>query len=190
MTTAPASSIDGFRGCLILSGVPGAGKSTVAALVARALPRCAVVNADALAMMVRSGWVGPVDEPADEARAQLVLRARGACLLAGSFSEAGFFPVIDHVVADAAMLDAMLGWLAPSPVWLVTLAPDLTTSARRNEERPVEEQIDYDISGLDATIREELRDRGWYFDTSALDAAATARRILDEAPRRAVALRG
>ncbi|WP_380176077.1 hypothetical protein ACFEMC_10455 [Kineococcus sp. DHX-1] len=68
------------------------------------------MDADAVAMMVRSGGVGPVDEPAEEARAQLMLRARNVCLLAGSFSEAGFFPVIDHVVADAVMLDAMVEW--------------------------------------------------------------------------------
>ena len=92
--------IDGSSGCLVISGVPGAGKSTVASLVADGLPRSAVTDADALARMVRSGWVGPIGEPADEARAQVMLRTRNACLLAGSFAEAGFFPVIDHVVSD------------------------------------------------------------------------------------------
>lgn len=177
--------IDGSRGCLIVSGVPGAGKSTVAGLVAEALPRSAVVDADAVAMMVRSGWVGPVDQPAEEARAQLMLRARNVCLLAGSFSEAGFFPVIDHVVPDAAMLDAMLQWLAPTPVWCVTLAPDLATAGRRNIQRPSIERVGYDISGLHATIAEEFSASGWYFDTTHLDAASTARRILAEGPRRA-----
>jgi len=84
--------------------------------------------------MVRSGWVGPIGEPADEARAQLRLRTRNVCLLAGSFAEAGFFPVIDHVVADREMLEAMLGWLQPRPVWFVTLA--LTCRSTEPETRP------------------------------------------------------
>lgn len=50
--------IDGSIGCLILSGVPGDGKTTVAGLVAGCLPRSAVLGADAVARMVRSGWVG------------------------------------------------------------------------------------------------------------------------------------
>lgn len=182
---ATAGPIDGSRGCLVLSGVPGAGKSTVAGLVADALPRSAVVAADAVAMMVRSGWVGPVDEPAEEARTQLVLRARNVCLLAGSFSEAGFFPVVDHVVADAVMAEAMVQWLTPAPVWFVTLAPDLATAGRRNTRRPSTEQVDDDVSGLHATIAGELSALGWHFDTTHLDAESTARAILAEAPRRA-----
>jgi len=143
----------------VISGVPGAGKSSVAGLVADSLPRSAVPDADALARMVRSGWVGPIGEPADEARAQLRLRTRNVCLLAGSFAEAGFFPVIDHVVADREMLEAMLGWLQPRPVWFVTLAPDLSTARARNATRPERERIDYDISGLYADIQRELSTR-------------------------------
>ena len=120
--------INGSSGCLVISGVPGAGKATVAVLVADSLPRSAVPDADALARMVRSGWVGPIGEPAEEARAQLMLRSRNVCLLARSFAEADFFPVIDHVVADQEMLEAMIGWLQPRPVWFVTLAPDLSTA--------------------------------------------------------------
>jgi hypothetical protein len=152
--------IDGSSGCLVISGVPGAGKTTVAGLVAGSLPRSAVPDADALARMVRSGWIGPIGEPADEARAQLMLRTRNVCLLAGSFAEAGFFPVIDHIVADPEMLDVMLQWLQPRPVWFVTLAPDLSTTRARNATRPERERIDYDISGLYTNIQRELSARG------------------------------
>ena len=183
--TAATGPIDGSRGCLVLSGVPGAGKTTVADLVAGHLPRAAVPDGDAVARMVRSGWVGPVDEPADQARAQLMLRARNVCLLAGSFAAAGFFPVIDHVVADAAMLEAMLGWLEPAPVWFVTLAPSLATARARNAARPEQERIAYDIAGLHADLERDLRGRGWWFDTSSLDAPTTVARLIAEAPTRA-----
>jgi hypothetical protein len=178
--------IDGSSGCLVISGVPGAGKSSVAGLVADSLPRSAVPDADALARIVRSGWVVPIGEPADEARAQLMLRTRNVCLLAGSFAEAGFLPVIDHVVADREMLEAMLGWLQPRPVWFVTLAPDLSTARARNATRPERDRIDYDISGLYADIQRELSARGWWFDTSTISPEDTAQRIIAEAGARAV----
>jgi hypothetical protein len=178
--------IDGSSGCLVISGVPGAGKTTVAGRVADSLPRSAVPDADALARMVRSGWVGPIGEPADEARAQLMLRTRNVCLLAGSFAEAGFFPVIDHVVADREMLEAMLGWLQPRPVWFVTLAPGLSTARARNATRSERERIDYDLSGLYADIQRELSARGWWFDTSTISPGDTAQRIIAEAGERAV----
>ncbi|WP_380176079.1 hypothetical protein ACFEMC_10460 [Kineococcus sp. DHX-1] len=66
----------------------------------------------------------------------------------------------------------------------MTLAPDLAAAAQRNTQRPSIEQIDYDISGLHATIEDQLGARGWYFDTTHLDAASTARKVLVEAPRR------
>jgi hypothetical protein len=185
-TLKRSSPIDGSSGCLVISGVPGAGKTTVAGLVANSFPRSAVPDADALARMVRSGWVGPVGEPADEARAQLMLRTQNVCLLAGSFAEAGFFPVIDHVVADREMLDAMLGWLQPRPVWFVTLAPDLSTARARNSTRPEHERIDYDISGLYAGIQRELSAKGWWFDTSTVSPEETAQMIIAEATGRAV----
>lgn len=128
-------------------------------------------------------------EPAAEARAQLMLRTRNVCLLAESFAEAGFFPVIDHVVADGEMLDAMLGWLRPGPVWFVTLAPNLSTARARNLARPELSRIDYDVSGLHSNLRDELHDQGWWFDTSTISAEETAHRVLAEAPTRATAAR-
>ena len=115
-----------------------------------------------------------------------MLRTQNVCLLAGSFAEAGFFPVIDHVVADREMLEAMLGWLQGRPVWFVTLAPDLSTAQARNETRPEHERIDYDISGLYADIQRELSAKGWWFDTSTVSAEDAAQKIIAEAADRAV----
>lgn len=171
-------------GCLVLSGAPGAGKTTVARAVAASLMRSAIVAGDDVSRMVASGWVGPVGEPADEAERQLWLRARNICSLVNNFSEAGFFPIIDHVVPDPHLLGRMLEWLAPRPVLFVTLAPSHLVTVQRNATRPAREQVEYDTSALHEQMT-AMRDLGWWLDSSAMDAAETVNLILAESAARA-----
>ncbi len=180
----------GGQGCLIVSGTPGAGKTTVTRLVAAALPRSARLDGDDVSMMVVNGGVGPVSEPAMEARRQLLLRARNLCSLANNFADAGFYPVLDHVVPDRQTLDLMLELLCPRPALLVTLAPSLEVARRRNTSRSPREQVRYDVAGLRAEMERELGAVGWWFDTSDMAPGATAQAILAQAGSRAVAAPG
>lgn len=84
--------------------MPGSGKSTVSRLVAEGLERSARIRGDDLAMMVVSGAVW-FDSP-DRAGAvrQLRLLDRGICLLARTFVEAGFTPIVQATAAT--ILDA------------------------------------------------------------------------------------
>lgn len=173
------------NGCLVLSGAPGAGKTTVAAMVAASLPRSAIVEGDDVSRMIASGWVGPIGEPADEAERQLLLRAQNICSLANNFSGAGFFPVLDHVVPTPEVLGRMLEWLEPRSVLFVTLAPSHAVTTRRNLARPAREQVDYDTSALHEQLA-VMRDLGWWLETSHLDAGETVDLILAEAADRAV----
>lgn len=181
-----AREVDTLPGCLVVTGLPGAGKSTVTRLVAAALPRAARIDGDAVNEMIVSGWVGPVSEPADEARRQLRLRALNICTLANNFAEADFTPVVDHVVPDRAVLRYMVGMLRPRPVLFVVLAPGLAVCRRRNAARTVEERVDYDFGPLDEEMRAELADTGWWLDTAELTAAETVREIMAHAGERAV----
>ena len=50
-------------GCVIVTGMPGAGKTTITALVAGSLPRAAQVGGDAVNDMIRSGFVWFMGKP-------------------------------------------------------------------------------------------------------------------------------
>lgn len=177
---------DAEPGCLIISGVPGAGKTTVSRLVAARFPRAARLDGDAMNELIVTGRVGPVSEPADEAQRQLLLRARNLCSLANNFTEAGFVPIIDHVVPDREVLAFMVARIVARPIMFVMLAPPLDVCQQRNADRPVQEQVFYDYSGLAEEMTRELGQVGWWFDTSAMTPEATAAGILANARHKAI----
>jgi predicted kinase len=180
-----------LSGCVIVSGMPGAGKSTVGAQGARALPRAALVKGDDVNLMIRSGAVWFMGEPRDEARRQYELCKRNMCALANNFVDYGFTVFMDTVVQDRAMLDLLLALMLPRPVRLVVLAPGIDVCRSRNEMRPPIEQFAFDgYHELDADMKRDLGDVAWWFDTSALTAEATAAQLVAEAVERAPLLRG
>ena len=100
--------VSGLSGCVIVSGMPGAGKSTVTGLAARRLPKAAQVRGDDMNQMIKSGYVGWMDRPADEALRQDELCNRNMCSLANNFIDFGFTVLMDTVLADRAELDFFL----------------------------------------------------------------------------------
>jgi predicted kinase len=168
-------------GCVIVSGMPGAGKSTVTALAARLLPRAAQVKGDDVNQMILSGRVGFMGEPADEALHQDELCNRNMCSLADNFIDFGFTVLMDTVVADRAELVFLLGLLAPRPVRLVILAPGVEVCQHRDATRDPDERFQFDgYHRLEADMRRELGDTGWWFDTSTLTPAETAEQLVRE----------
>ena len=163
-------------GVIIISGVPGAGKSTIAPLLAGEFERAAHIEADALQHMIVSGGRWPGQEPVDEGYRQLRLRGRHACLLADSFRAAGFVPVIDDIVIGSR-IDDFVSDLESRPVHLVLLLPDLETLRRRNRERAKVDAF-HESEALDSVAREEHGGRGLRLDTSGHTPAETVKAIL------------
>jgi predicted kinase len=180
-----------LNGCVIVTGMPGAGKSTVSALAARRLPRAALVKGDDVNLMISSGAVMFMAEPADEAQRQYELCRRNMCALANNFVDYGFTVFMDTVVQDRAMLDLLLALLSPRSARLVILAPGIATCRQRNAERVAHEQFAFDgYDTLEADMQRHFLDVGWWFDTAALPPEATADQLVREAVDRAPLLRG
>jgi predicted kinase len=179
-----------LSGCVIVSGMPGAGKSTVGALAARLLPRAALVKGDDVNLMIRSGAVWFMGEPKEEAARQYELCKRNMCSLANNFVDYGFTVFMDTVVQDRGMLDLLLALLSPRPVRLVVLAPGAQVCRERNAQRPPIEQFAFEgYDELDADMRRDLTD-AWWFDTAALTANETAEQLVGACTERAPLLRG
>lgn len=181
------TALDNGQACLLITGAPGAGKSTISGLVAAALSRSALIDSYDIGRLVASGYVWPLGEPADEAARQVRLLNTNLCALAANFAAACFTPVIDLVLSDLKQLDTYREALASHRLLLVVLDPGSAVCRYRNEIRPPEHQFFFDgYDELHESMRRGFGHLGWWFDTSDLDPEQTAQRILGEAAGRAV----
>ncbi len=112
----------------LVSGPPSDHRSAVAGALARDFPRASHIEGDALSRTVVRGLVLPGDPPADESERQLELSIRNQCLLARSFAEAGFTPVIEFAVLTAHHLDAYRHYLAGAQLHLAVVPSPETPS--------------------------------------------------------------
>jgi predicted kinase len=181
---------NGISGCVIVTGMPGAGKTTVTSLVAGLMPRAAQVGGDAVSMMmIRSGFVWFMGQPTDEALRHDELCNRNMCSLANNFIDFGFTVLMDTVLADRPELDFFIALMSPRPVRLVVLDPGIEACKDRNAGRNPEEQFEFDgYERLEADMKREFGDIGWWLDTSALTADQTAERLVAEMASRTTEL--
>src|SRR4029077_11560212 len=111
--------------------------------------------------------------------------------LANNFVDFGFVVLMDTVVQDRAMLDFMLALISPRPVRLVILAPGVEVCKHRNASRVSDERFEFDgYEHLEADMKHDLGDIGWWFDTSRLTTERTAEQVARESAVHAAPLRG
>ena len=183
VTTAISSdSLDNGGVCLIITGAPAAGKSTISLLVAQRLARAARIPGDFVHELIVSGFVWGLGEPPEEAAHQARLTRKNLGALATNFADAGFTPVIDTLIPDREGLDYFLEALRPRPVLLVVLMPMIEAHHHRNTIREPEEQFFFDdYETLIAGMRDGFASVGWWFDTTELTPVETAERIIADA---------
>ena len=98
--------IDGGKtgAVLILTGPPGAGKTTVADLVARQWPRAVHLEGDTFWLSIVSGLVAPWTPEAHQQNAVVHGAVTAAAIC---YAKAGYLTVIDMVVDPAIFLDPL-----------------------------------------------------------------------------------
>ena len=162
---------------IVISGLPGAGKSTAAALLAQQLPRAAHIEADRLQQFIVSGGEWPYGgrETSDEAERQLRLRLHNACLLARSFVEHGFSAIIDDIVIGTR-LDELIEELSELPFSFVMLNP--TYEHVRQRWLAMNSPFADSWAWIDEEIRLHTQHLGLWLDTTLLTPEQTVDQIL------------
>ena len=162
---------------VLVVGIPGAGKTTVAAALAARFPRSACIEGDLVQHRFTVNGLVPPSEPSAESDRQLDLRWRNCADLARNFWADGFTVVVEHAAMDRRWIDVFLARSAPAPVSLVVLAPRAEVAAARDRAR-ADKQVAHLFPGADAELRAALAGVGWWLDTSDLDVGQTVDAIV------------
>jgi predicted kinase len=170
----------------LISGIPGAGKTTVADLLALRFERAARVQPEELHDAIVAGAVFPGDAPETEGQRQLDLVARNGCLLARSYVAAGFEVVMDYVIMSRERLDYWLTGLEGLKVRFVMLAPGVDAAASRDAVREKSRRhlakrgttIAARWAYLDTEARAELADVGLWIDSAVMSPDQTVDALL------------
>ena len=157
----------------LISGISGAGKSAVSRRLASRFLRGAYISGDFLADMIVNGQIDPDGEPAEEAERQVRLHQRNSCLLARSFTEAGYEPVIDWVVRNRADFNVYVQNLDGLRLHFVVLAPTLETVARRKPDGFRR------WAYLEPEMSRDLKGTGLWVDSSDMSVEETVEFIVD-----------
>jgi len=150
---------------VLITGIMGAGKSTVAQALAERLPRAVHVRGDAFRRMIVSGRAEMVPRADAEALAQLRLRYRLGATVADGYAAAGFTAVYQDIILGED-LTAVTDAIHARPLYLVVLAPRPEVVRQRADSRAkVSGYGEWTVDALDEMLRATPR-IGLWLDTS------------------------
>ena len=176
---APARKLAGreHAAAYLLSGMPGAGKSTVARLLALHFDRSAHLDIDMVYHHFTVAGLVPPAEPASEAGGQALLAAVNAAGMARNYVAAGFVCVLEGAITRRSHILACQQAVAPHPLHLVVLAPAAEVSEERDARRSGK-HVAAHFRHLRPVLDSELAGLGLWIDNSNQSPLGTAQMIL------------
>jgi predicted kinase len=179
----PAMALTDHAAMVLITGIPGAGKSTVADRLAARFRLGVHVRGDVFRRMVVTGRHEMTSIPSEEAWRQIRLRYRLAAQTADTYYEAGFSVVVQDV-AIGPLLTTYVNAIKARPLVLVVLAPRPEVVARREAARTKVAYHDdaATITALDTALRQETPRIGLWIDTSTQSPDQTVDEIIRRGP--------
>lgn len=167
----------------LITGLQAAGKSTIAGLLARRLPRAFHFDGDVLYHGVVSGGVDMTPDPDPEAVRQLRLRYAGSALLARHYADAGFDVVCSDIMFGADV-ERWMDDVAGNDRHLVVLDPPVEAVVARELGRGSNAYRDWpgNVTESVRVMRGDLLTtprRGLWLDDGNLTAGESVDRILE-----------
>jgi len=162
---------------LIITGPPGAGKSSVAEALAERYDRVAHIDVDTVRHFITpTGYVSPGKSGFERQRS---LATRNACAMARNFLGERIAVIVDDVVITRAELDEYVTELMPAgvPVHYIRLWMPLGVCQQRNRRRREARQPDSRVETVWREFEAAGDIGGSTIDSSELDAYATADRV-------------
>lgn len=171
---------------LVITGPPGAGKTSVALAICERFDRMVHIPVDELRHWVRAGYRHPWAGDAQAAE-QLGMAARGAAALARNAVEHRYSVIIDDVVvgADTEAYRSLLSDL-DAQVQLVTLLPSLERCLERDAARgasSIPDRVHALHEAFSRAVAEERQPGAVLDSTGDADERVTADRVQDAIAR-------
>ena len=162
----------------LLTGVPGAGKSTVARLLALHFDRAAHIDIDLVFHHFTVSGLAEPGTPTAESAQQAELAAANGGAMARNYLAAGYVCVLEGALAMRREILACQHALAPYPLHLIVLAPPPGVSEQRDAQRSGKHVAGF-FGHLGPLLDRELAGTGRWLDTSQQTPLDTVRVILE-----------